>query len=88
MWRALRELEQEHQNRIWTILQLRLHPAIVALRDAMLSTATVHDMDLTYITSRGRWYLHSWKGVEDRSGGIAMNIGIHFFDMLLWILVG
>jgi len=82
---ALMEVEKEHQKRIWSILQLRLHPAIVELRKTIASSKTMHDIDLTYITSRGRWYLHSWKGDEEKSGGITMNIGIHFFDMLMWI---
>jgi UDP-N-acetyl-2-amino-2-deoxyglucuronate dehydrogenase len=82
---ALMECEQEYQKRIWTILQLRLHPAIIALKEAVASSQAVHDIDLTYVTSRGRWYFHSWKGEEQKSGGVTMNIGIHFFDMLMWI---
>ena len=70
-----------------TILQLRLHPAIIAFREDMAkaSTDTKTEVDLTYITSRGNWFLKSWKGQEDKSGGIAANIGIHFFDMLCWV---
>jgi len=84
---ALAELEQETGRRINTILQLRLHPAIEALRRKVAEgpAEKVYDIDLTYITSRGRWYQVSWKGDESKSGGIANNIGIHFFDMLIWI---
>ena len=83
---ALAELEKESGYRINSILQLRLHPAIMALREKIAAAGDkIHDIDLTYITSRGRWYLASWKGEEQKSGGVAMNIGVHFFDMLLWI---
>jgi UDP-N-acetyl-2-amino-2-deoxyglucuronate dehydrogenase len=84
---ALAEIEKETGKKIYTILQLRLHPSIIKLREEVLSSAPdkVFDVDLTYITSRGKWYHHSWKGEESKSGGIATNIGIHFFDMLLWI---
>jgi len=84
---ALAEIEKETGKKIYTILQLRLHPSIIKLREEVLSSnpAKVFDVDLTYITSRGKWYHHSWKGEESKSGGIATNIGIHFFDMLLWI---
>ena len=83
---ALQELERESGQRIWCILQLRLHPHLVALREQIAASGDrVHEVDLTYITSRGRWYAVSWKGVEEKSGGIAMNIGIHFFDLLLWV---
>ncbi len=83
---ALVELEKESGNRINAILQLRLHPAIRALRKKIAAAGDrIHDIDLTYITSRGRWYLASWKGDNQKSGGVAMNIGVHFFDMLLWI---
>ncbi|MEM6629151.1 MAG: Gfo/Idh/MocA family oxidoreductase [Bacteroidota bacterium] len=87
---ALQELEQESNGRIYGILQLRVHDAIVKLREKILSTPkdTKYDINLTYITSRGKWYLYSWKGDEDKSGGIAANIGIHFFDMLMWIFGG
>lgn len=86
---ALEELEQESGRRIWTILQLRVHPAIVALREKLRQEkagSKKHEVVLTYITSRGRWYLVSWKGQAERSGGLATNIGIHFFDMLSWML--
>lgn len=84
---ALADIEKETGKRVYTILQLRLHPAIIALRNQVLATPNdkIFDIDLTYITSRGKWYHHSWKGEESKSGGIATNIGIHFFDMLLWI---
>lgn len=84
---ALAEIEKETGKRIYTILQLRLHPSIIKLREEVLAgdPTKIYDVDLTYITSRGKWYHHSWKGEEQKSGGIATNIGIHFFDMLLWI---
>lgn len=84
---ALADIEKETGKRVYTILQLRLHPAIIALRNQVLATPKdkIFEVDLTYITSRGKWYHHSWKGEESKSGGIATNIGIHFFDMLLWI---
>lgn len=83
---ALLEKEKETGNRVYTILQLRLHPSIIALRDQVAAKPTVfREMDLRYITSRGRWYHTSWKGEVSKSGGIATNIGVHFFDMLCWI---
>ena len=83
---ALLDMEQESGHRIWSILQLRLHPHIMALREQIAAAGDrIHDIDLTYVTSRGRWYSASWKGVDEKSGGVAMNIGVHFFDMLLWI---
>lgn len=84
---GLREMEDDTGNRINTILQLRLHPAITRLREevSMSRQDRKCEVDLTYITSRGHWYLHSWKGVEDKSGGIATNIGVHFFDMLHFV---
>lgn len=82
---ALEELERESARRIYTILQLRLHPAIIALRDRYSKSREVVDVDIAYITSRGRWYHQSWKGDVSKSGGIATNIGVHFFDMLSWI---
>lgn len=83
---ALSDMEHETGRRINSILQLRLHPSVVALREQVASAGDrIHDVDLTYITSRGRWYLASWKGDVQKSGGITMNIGVHFFDMLLWI---
>ncbi len=84
---ALAEIEKETGKQVYTILQLRLHPNIQALKKKIESSpaSTVFDVDLNYITSRGKWYFHSWKGEEAKSGGIATNIGIHFFDMLLWV---
>lgn len=84
---ALAEMEQETGRRIFNILQLRIHPAIVALRDkiAKENGRSKHEIDLSYITSRGTWYFASWKGDQAKSGGIATNIGVHFFDMLIWI---
>ncbi len=81
----LREMEAETGKRINTILQLRLHPTIADLKNKMETMEKKADIDLTYITSRGRWYLVSWKGDASKSGGIATNIGVHFFDMLQWI---
>jgi UDP-N-acetyl-2-amino-2-deoxyglucuronate dehydrogenase len=84
---ALSELEQETGKRIFTILQLRLHPVIIALREKIMNSPAgkIYDVKLNYITSRGKWYHISWKGDLAHSGGIATNIGIHFFDMLTWI---
>ncbi len=84
---ALKEMERENGNRVKTILQLRLHPAIVKLKQDVDggNMSKKADIDLTYVTSRGRWYLISWKGDPAKSGGIATNIGIHFFDMLQWV---
>jgi len=81
---ALQEIEKEYEGSISTILQLRLHPSIKALKEkiSQQDKNRKYDVDLTYITSRGRWYNASWKGDEDKSGGIATNIGVHFFDML------
>lgn len=80
---GLLEIEQDTGQQINTILQLRLHPAIIAMRDKVLAANSgKFDVDLTYVTSRGRWYLQSWKGDTSKSGGIATNIGVHFFDML------
>ncbi len=84
---ALLELEQESGRRVWTILQLRVHPALIALREKLLAEpkAKKHEVVLTYCTSRGDWYLVSWKGQPERSGGLTTNIGIHFFDLLIWL---
>ena len=86
----LKILEKETGQKIYNILQLRLHPAIIALKEKVVlelkkNPNKVYDIDLTYLTSRGKWYFVSWKGDESKSGGIASNIGIHFFDMLCWI---
>jgi len=84
---ALEEIERETGRRVFTILQLRLHPNIIQLKKEVdnFPAGKMADVDLDYITSRGKWYHHSWKGDETKSGGIATNIGIHFFDMLLWV---
>lgn len=82
---GLAEIERDTGHKISTILQLRLHPAIQALRDKIVGSNRRHAVDLTYITSRGRWYHASWKGVEQKSGGVATNIGVHFFDMLAYL---
>ena len=84
---ALQAIEKETENRVNTILQLRLHPSIIALKNKIdtSNNKAKYDVDLTYITSRGNWYDISWKGDESKSGGIATNIGIHFFDMLSWV---
>lgn len=84
---VLKEMEQETGQKVNCILQLRLHPSIIALKEKIESQKTEkkYDIDLTYITSRGKWYFTSWKGNHEKSGGIATNIGIHFFDMLMWI---
>jgi len=84
---ALEAIELETGNKIYTILQLRLHPSIISLKNKIDSQVAnqKHEVDLSYITSRGNWYHISWKGDESKSGGIASNIGIHFYDMLGWI---
>ena len=85
---ALMDIEKESGQQIHTILQLRLHPSIIALKnkvEAALQKKEKYEVDLSYITSRGSWYDVSWKGDESKSGGIATNIGIHFYDMLSWI---
>lgn len=84
---GLADYEKETGKQVYNVLQLRLHPSIKALRDKINKGPKdkIHDIDLTYITSRGNWYHYSWKGNLQKSGGIATNIGIHFFDMLIWI---
>ncbi len=87
---GLEEMEKETGKKVYNILQLRLHPSIMALRERIQKELAadpdrIYDIDLTYLTSRGRWYFVSWKGDESKSGGVATNIGIHFFDMLSWI---
>lgn len=83
---GLQEMESETGKKVYTILQLRLHPVLQELkRKVQNSNGKIYDVDLTYITSRGNWYYASWKGEKEKSGGIATNIGIHFFDMLAWI---
>ena len=84
---ALIDLEKDYDNKVNTVLQLRHHNAILDLKSKIDNGPKdqVYDIDLTYITSRGNWYYTSWKGDESKSGGIASNIGVHFFDMLQWI---
>ncbi len=84
---SLEEIEKETGKKIFTILQLRLHPSIIALREKVKNSPKdkVFNVDLKYITSRGKWYHRSWKGEIQKSGGIATNIGVHFFDMLTWV---
>ena len=84
---ALAEAEKESGRRVNTILQLRLHDAIISLKNRVAAAPKdkVFDVDLTYITSRGNWYYTSWKGDERKSGGVATNIGVHFYDMLSWV---
>ncbi|MBN1951193.1 MAG: Gfo/Idh/MocA family oxidoreductase [Bacteroidales bacterium] len=84
---AIAEIEKEYDKKIYNILQLRLHPSIMELKQKMDAAPQdkIHDIELTYITSRGKWYYISWKGDIHKSGGIATNIGVHFFDMLIWI---
>jgi len=84
---ALQEIEKETGKKVNTILQLRLHPSVIALRERIRQQPKDKkwEVDLSYITSRGNWYFTSWKGELPKSGGIATNIGVHFFDMLSWI---
>jgi len=84
---ALQDYEKETGKRVWNILQLRHHRAIMDLKERVRKGEPdkVYDIDLSYITSRGNWYHYSWKGDEEKSGGVATNIGVHFFDMLTWI---
>src|SRR3989442_8002266 len=84
---ALQELERETGYRVYTVLQLRLHPQLIALRERLhqVPSSAPHEVCLTYVTARGRWYDVSWKGSAERSGGIVINIGIHLFDLLLWL---
>ena len=93
---ALAALEGEYGRRIYTVLQLRVHPRLVALRERLLRGDALaspearppekrHQVELTYVTSRGLWYRYAWKGDAEKSGGVATNIGIHFFDLLIWL---
>lgn len=83
---ALQELEEESEGSVNTVLQLRVNPSIMALKEKLRgSTGSKHRVVLKYITSRGKWYRYSWKGNEAKSGGVATNIGIHFFDLLIWL---
>jgi UDP-N-acetyl-2-amino-2-deoxyglucuronate dehydrogenase len=84
---ALQQIEEETGKKIYNILQLRLHESVIELKRKVDEGPKdkVYDVDLTYITSRGKWYHISWKGDQHKSGGIATNIGVHFFDMLIWV---
>jgi UDP-N-acetyl-2-amino-2-deoxyglucuronate dehydrogenase len=83
---ALQEIENETGQRVNTVLQLRLHPKVLELKEKIQKSQNkIHDIELTYVTSRGNWYNISWKGDVQKSGGVATNIGVHFFDMLGWI---
>lgn len=86
----LKVIEKETGKKVYNILQLRLHPSIIALKEKVANELEkypnkIYDIDLTYLTSRGKWYFVSWKGDKSKSGGIASNIGVHFYDMLCWI---
>ena len=87
---ALQEIEEEHAGKIYTVLQLRVHPSLTELKKNIENSrnSKKYKVRLTYITSRGTWYGYSWKGVKEKSGGIATNIGIHFFDLLIWLFGG
>ena len=87
---ALKVLENETGKSVYNILQLRLHPSIMALKEKVSAALEknphkTYEIDLTYLTSRGKWYFESWKGQVEKSGGLASNIGVHFYDMLSWI---
>jgi UDP-N-acetyl-2-amino-2-deoxyglucuronate dehydrogenase len=84
---ALKEIEAEYKGHIYTVLQLRFHPKLMELREKLLKEKSdcQHEVNLTYVTARGHWYHTSWKGVPEKSGGIAMNIGIHLFDLIIWL---
>ena len=84
---ALQNVEKQEGKKINTILQLRLHQSIIDLKEKIAQSPKdkMFDVDLTYITSRGNWYYSSWKGDEHKSGGVATNIGVHFYDMLQWV---
>jgi len=83
----LEQIEEETGHKIYNVLQLRVHPGLVKLHADLQkeSNTTRRDVVLTYITSRGAWYHTSWKGIQDKSGGVATNIGIHFFDLVMWL---
>lgn len=84
---ALQDMETETGKKVLTILQLRYHPTVIALKEIVSNAplSQIFDLDLQYITPRGQWYQASWKGDETKSGGIITNIGIHLFDMLIWV---
>jgi len=81
----LAALEAKTGRRVWTVLQLRVHPALIQLRERLMAEGGRKKVVLTYVTGRGKWYLKSWKGDVKKSGGLATNIGVHFFDMLAWL---
>src|SRR5690606_20942818 len=78
---ALADVEGQHPGRVYTILQLRVHPKLIELRERLRAEPTRHSVRMSYITSRGTWYRYSWKGDQSKSGGVVTNIGIHFFDL-------
>ena len=83
---SLEELELKSGRKVFTVMQLRYHPSIIELKEKLkTSTNKKHEVELTYIASRGNWYHYSWKGEDEKSGGIATNIGIHLFDLLIWL---
>mgnify|MGYP006291214263 CR=1 FL=1 len=82
---ALEEDEQETGRKVYNILQLRVHPSILKLKQRYTNNSKRHQIEMTYITGRGNWYHYSWKGDVQKSGGVSTNIGIHFFDMLMWL---
>ena len=84
---SIKNVEKDTGKKVNTILQLRLHPSITKLKNKIEANKSTikHDVDLSYITARGNWYLQSWKGKSEKSGGIATNIGVHFFDMLYFL---
>jgi UDP-N-acetyl-2-amino-2-deoxyglucuronate dehydrogenase len=84
----LEELERESEGAVYTVLQLRVHPKLMELRERLRAASRRHAVRLTYVTSRGTWYRYSWKGDFAKSGGVATNIGIHFFDLLIWLFGG
>jgi UDP-N-acetyl-2-amino-2-deoxyglucuronate dehydrogenase len=82
---AIEEEEKATEKKVFTILQLRLQPALIQLKEQLKSQKSHHQVELKYITPRGKWYQYSWKGDVEKSGGLATNIGIHFFDLLIWL---
>ncbi|MCX6173528.1 MAG: Gfo/Idh/MocA family oxidoreductase [Ignavibacteriales bacterium] len=83
---SLEELESKSGKKVYTVMQLRYHPSIIELKEKLKTAANKkHEVELTYIASRGNWYHYSWKGEDEKSGGIATNIGIHLFDLLIWL---
>ena len=84
----IQDLEREYERTVSTVLQLRVHPRLLELRERLRQSDRRHSVRLTYITSRGQWYRYSWKGDVSKSGGVATNIGIHFFDLLMWLFGG